>query len=65
MSRSLITFINVYAPNNENARIVFKRLKSFITKHFCKGIKMILFGDFNSNFEKKNDISNYLKLYII
>ena len=31
---NLITFINVYAPNNENARIAFfNRLKSFTTKH--------------------------------
>ena len=56
---NLITFINVYAPNNENASIAFfNRLKSFTTKHSCEGSKMILCGDFNCNFEKKNDKFN-------
>ena len=56
---NLITFINVYAPNNENARIAFfNRLKSFTTKHSCESSKMILCGDFNCNFDKKNDKSN-------
>ena len=33
-------------------------LKSFTTKHSCEGSKMILCGDFNCNFDKKNDKSN-------
>lgn len=55
---TLITFINVYAPNTEKARIeFFNRLRSFTSTHTILGSKVFLCGDFNCSFEKKNDKS--------
>ena len=55
---SVFTIVNVYAPNNEDARIeFFKRLKTFICQHSVNVNNVTLCGDFNCKLDCKNDKS--------
>ena len=51
-----ITYINVYAPNDEKTKhVFFDKLKRYVIQHAMYKENMYIFGDFNCNFEKDTD----------
>ena len=45
---NVFTFVNVYAPNNDNDRVIFfKKLKTFISRNTLNENDILLCGDFN------------------
>ena len=61
-----ITFVNIYAPNNETYRIqFFKRIKSFINYYSNNTPNIILSGDFNCKLDNLTDKSSKILKSII
>ena len=47
-NENVFTFVNVYAPNNDNDRVIFfKKLKTFISRNTLNENAILLCGDFN------------------
>lgn len=58
IDETLLTIVNLYAPNKESDRITFfNSLNTFISSHTPQDSKLIIGGDFNCNLNKENDKS--------
>lgn len=58
IDETLLTIVNLYAPNKESDRIAFfNSLNTFISSHTPQDSKLIIGGDFNCNLNKENDKS--------